>query len=115
MPRSKKGQVGPAENEQLSNGANSSLEVRLKKLEEEISELKQRIEVLVPEEIVVLRSVSREQAKDEIKELFKRKEVLYYSDIARRLKLDLPLVVELCQELMEEGEIYVNTKAKSRA
>ena len=30
---------------------------------------------------------------------------LYYSDISIRLRLDLPLVVEICNELEEEGLI----------
>ena len=57
------------------------------------------------EEVIVLRTISRKQAKREIKELFQSGETLYYSDIAERLRIDLPLVVEICQELGSEGEI----------
>jgi hypothetical protein len=52
------------------------------------------------------REISFEQAKAEITRLFKEsKGELYYSDIAGRLRLDLKLVVEVCDELLEEGVI----------
>lgn len=80
------------------------LEARVTELEEEV----QNLRVAAQEEVVVLRTVSREQAKMEIRELFQSGETLFYSDIARRLGIDLPLVVEICQELEEEGEIQVD-------
>jgi DNA invertase Pin-like site-specific DNA recombinase len=52
--------------------------------------------------------MTREEARNEVKKLFKSGRVLYYSDIAKELKIDLELVVEICQELMEEGEIAFN-------
>ncbi|HEV2381205.1 MAG TPA: dCTP deaminase [Terriglobia bacterium] len=53
---------------------------------------------------VVLRAITRQQAKAEILELFKNSnETLFYSDVAERLSLDLELVVELCNELENEG------------
>ena len=55
-----------------------------------------------------MKTVDKDQAKAEILELFRSGETLYYSDIARRLRLDLPLVVEISQELMEAGEIEVD-------
>jgi adenylosuccinate lyase len=80
---------------------------RVAVLEEEVKALRG----LMPEEVIVLRTVSREQAKQEIQELFQTGETLYYSDIARRMQLDLPMVVELCQELEQEGEIEVDADA----
>jgi len=77
---------------------------RVAVLEDEVKALRG----LMPEEIIVLRTVSREQAKREIQELFRSSETLYYSDIARRLAIDLPLVVEICQELEGEGEVEVD-------
>lgn len=57
-------------------------------------------------EIIEIREVGREQAKAEIVELFDQTETpLYYSDIMRRLGVELELVVEICQELLDEGVI----------
>jgi hypothetical protein len=58
-------------------------------------------------EVIILRTIRRKQAKREIQELFQSGETLFYSDIARLLKLELALVVDLCQELEQEGEIEV--------
>lgn len=83
------------------------------RMQTEIYELRARVAALeqeaeairASEEVVVLRTVSREEGKQEIKRLFEQGGTWYYSDIARQLRLELPLVVELCQELEEEGEI----------
>jgi hypothetical protein len=82
------------------------LKARVVALEEEIAELKG---LSVEEEVIMLKDVTRSDAKTEIKELFQSGGTWYYSDIARKLKIDLSTVVELCTELMNEGEIYVNT------
>lgn len=76
---------------------------RVAVLEEEVGSLKASPQ----EKLIVLRTVSREQAKQEVQELFGSGETLFYSDIAQRLQLELSLVVELCQELKAEGEIEV--------
>ena len=60
------------------------------------------------ERVVVLRSITREEAKAEIIGLFAGGETLYYSDISERLRIDLPVVLEICQELEEEGAIGVD-------
>ena len=57
--------------------------------------------------VVVIRTVPREQAKQEIRELFATGETLYYSDIVERLGLDIALVVDICKELEAEGEVSV--------
>ncbi|MGB2842442.1 MAG: hypothetical protein WBC40_08220 [Halobacteriota archaeon] len=57
------------------------------------------------EEVIMLRSISREQAKEEIVELFDKSDKLYYSDIVEALKLDLEEVVEIVEELKAEGEV----------
>ncbi|MDP3061776.1 MAG: hypothetical protein Q8O40_00985 [Chloroflexota bacterium] len=91
------------------------LESRVQELEREVAELKTRLEAQEEEEVIVLRDISREQAKDEIRVLFKAGETLYYSDIVRRLGLDVSLVVELCDELESEGEVEtLGDSAKSR-
>ncbi len=57
------------------------------------------------ENMIVLREITREQAKKEIENLFQASGSLYYSDIAENLRLDLELVVDLCSELEKEGKI----------
>ena len=88
----------------------------IKDLLSEVSELRERVEFLesqfarIPEnilyEVIEIREVSREQAKEEITELFDKTKVpLYYSDIMEQLGIELELVVEICQELIDEGAI----------
>jgi len=78
-------------------------------LQRGLSEIEQRlarIEAALPEvKVVVLREISRTEAKQEIKELFAQGEALDYEDIIDKLSLDLELVVDICNELIEEGEI----------
>jgi len=62
------------------------------------------------EKIVVLREISKEEAEKEISKLFSEGQVLYYSDIAQKLRLDLKLVVEICNELQSKGRIEVIDK-----
>ena len=47
----------------------------------------------------------RWEAKRKIEGLFKKGKLLWYSDIAEILGLDLKLVVDICKELVEEGKI----------
>ncbi len=85
-----------------------ALRARVASLEQEVAGLKAQVS---GEEVVVLRTITREQAKQEVQELLATGETLYYSDIARRLRIDLPQVVELCQELEQEGAITVDGNA----
>jgi len=57
---------------------------------------------------IILREIPKEQARHEISQLFATGRTLYYSDIAKELKLDLELVVNICDELLDEGEININ-------
>jgi hypothetical protein len=76
----------------------------LRRIEERLT----AIEAYLPsEKIIVLREITREEAEKEIRGLFCKGEILYYSDIAERLRLDLQLVVEICNELQSRGEIEV--------
>lgn len=63
------------------------------------------------EKVTVLREISREQAKQEVQQLFSSRRTLYYSDIAKELSLDLELVVDICRELEENGEVKVDESA----
>ena len=74
-----------------------SLEERLRKIEDTIPKQK----------TVILREITREEAKSEIERLFKKGNTLYYSDIAEKLRIDLELVVEICEELFSEGKVKV--------
>ena len=84
------------------------LKARVLYLEEEVARL---LALAADEEIIELRDIPREEAKQEILEMFQSGETLFYSDLATSLRLDLPLVVEACQELQLEGEIEVHADA----
>ncbi len=83
------------------------LKVRILDLEE-VARLRA---LAADEEVIELRDISKEEAKQEILATFQSGETLFYSDLAARLRLDLPLVVEVCQELEQEGEIEVHADA----
>jgi len=84
-------------------------------LQREIEQIKRRLAELekrMPKEkVIVLREISREQAKQEIQQLFSSGRTLYYSVIAEELSLDLELVVDICQELQDSGEVTVDESA----
>ncbi len=77
---------------------------RVTVLEEQI----EKIEEASMENVIVLRSITREDAESEIMALFTAGETLYYSDISERLGIDLSMVVEICQELQERWEIGID-------
>lgn len=82
------------------------LELQIKEHEKRIMELEQRVSELEGEgEVVVLRAISKEQAKREALELFEQSDSLLYSDVARILRIDLEVAVEICEELIAEGEV----------
>ena len=97
------------------------LEQRITKLQRENNYLQQQVEELqkkvdklmenLPtQKTIILREIDKTQAKQEIKKLFASTDKpLYYSDIAEELELDLEMVVEICEELIKEGEIEVDT------
>lgn len=92
------------ENIQLRN-ENLILRDLIHKIEERLA----NIEAYLPnEKVIVLREISREEAKNEIRKLFSSGKTLYYSDIAQELGLDLELVVDICTELQKQGEIAVD-------
>ncbi|MFQ5924920.1 MAG: hypothetical protein ACE5IE_02865 [Dehalococcoidia bacterium] len=87
---------------------NILLRKEVERINHKLAELEERIP---QEKVILLRQLSREQAKQEIQQLFASGRTLYYSDIAEELRLDLKLVVEICQELEEAGEIAVDDSA----
>lgn len=90
----------------------ANLEMENAQLRQEIEGIKDILsnimDRLPQEKVVVLREISKDQAKNEVKQLFSSGRTLYYSDIAQELGIDLELVVSLCKELEEEGEIGVD-------
>lgn len=58
-----------------------------------------------PDEIIEIREISREQAREEIVECFQSGEPLDHADLADALALEISLVIEVCDELIEEGVV----------
>lgn len=85
---------------------------RLKAVEKRLAALERELDKLrngtAAPETIILRSISREEATTEIRKLFETGKTHYYSDIEKELRIDYELVVEICNELMEAGEIMVN-------
>ncbi|MCH8865029.1 MAG: hypothetical protein IIB13_06700 [Chloroflexi bacterium] len=78
-------------------------------LQDELVNIKQRLaELENREKIIVLKEITREEAKKEIRQLFQSGGTLYYSDIVQELKIDLETVVEICNELEKEKEIGID-------
>ena len=109
--RSRKLKQENGQENSLASEIVTALEVN--QLRERVKEREERVEVLETpllgdEQVVMLRTLTREEAKKEIRELFQTGETLFYSDIATRLGLDLKLVVDICDELVEEGEVGID-------
>lgn len=86
---------------------NYALRERIRAVEERLA----NIEATIPKErVIILREISKEEAKEEIRNLFSTGRTLYYSDIAEELRLDLEMVVEICNELQESGEISADAR-----
>jgi len=80
-------------------------------LQRELEQVKQRLaELEAKEKVIVLKEITKEEAKEEIRKLFASGRTLYYSDIVKELKLDLETVVELCNELQESGELEIDAR-----
>ncbi len=82
-----------------------SLQDELRQVKQRLLELESRV---AEEKVIVLRDITREEAKQEIQQLFSSGRTLYYSDIVQELGISLETVVEICNELEEEKEIAVD-------
>lgn len=82
----------------------AELREKLKALEEIVSDLGSRIGTIA-ERVIVLRTITREEARNEIIKLFQEGGIHDYGEIAETLRLDLPMVVDICNELEREGLI----------
>ena len=80
-------------------------------LQQELEQVKQRLsELEAREKVIVLKEITREEAKKEIQQLFASGRTLYYSDIVEELKLDLEVVVDICNELQKNKEVSVDDR-----
>lgn len=82
-----------------------SLERKLAQVEQRLAELEAK------EKVIVLKEITKEEAKEEIRQLFTSGRTLYYSDIVQELQLDLETVVDICNELQKDKEISVDDRA----
>ena len=82
-----------------------ALQEELRQARQKLAELKNR---LSGEEVMVVRDITKEEAKEEIRQLFAKGQTLYYSVIVKELGLDLELVVDVCNELESEGVVGVD-------
>lgn len=82
-----------------------SLQEELKQVKQRLLELEKRIS---EEKVVVLRNITRKEAKQEIQQHFLSGRTLYYSDIVKELGLDLETVVDICNELEQEKVIGID-------
>ena len=106
--RSKKLKQENGQENSLASEIVTALEVN--QLRERVKEREERVEVLETpllgdEQVVMLRTLTREEAKKEIRELFQTGETLFYSDIATRLGLDLKLVVEFVMSSLRKERL----------
>ena len=63
-------------------------------------------------DIIILREIGKEQAKEEIIQALEAGEPLDQADLAENLALDLPLVFEACNELIAEGIVVFYDKER---
>ena len=79
----------------------TSLTTRLAELEQEVETTK----AAQPDDIIVIREISKEQARKEIIKSFEAGQPLDQADLADMLSLEISLVIEVCNELIEEGVV----------
>ncbi|MBM3328706.1 MAG: hypothetical protein FJY67_04415 [Calditrichaeota bacterium] len=83
-----------------------SLKKELAQLREMVLQLEARIDLANPIPTISIRRIEREQARDEVMNYF-AKNAGYHDagDIADELRIDIRLVVEICNELIREGVV----------
>ena len=104
-------QKGGAKLTGIASVARSNSELR--RLEQMVRDLTVRVAELEAErrsesvEVIEIREISKEQAKQEILQAFESGEPLDEADLAETLSLDFSLVVEVCKELIEDGVVVL--------
>lgn len=82
------------------------LEEEVNKIKTEIEQIKSNISVFSPK-IVIIEEKSKEQAKKEVEEYFKEHGAADIEELMLNLKIDVKTLVEIIDELKEEGKISV--------
>ncbi len=59
-------------------------------------------------EIVTIQNISKRKAKKQVMDYFKKHKTAYVSEITENLRLDLELVIDILNELEEEGKLKEN-------
>ena len=80
----------------------------IEKIDHRIDELVERRNIEAgeaTEEVIILGSITREEAKKEMLDLLDKNNKLDYGEIAEKLRLDLEQVVEIVEELEKEGKV----------
>ena len=88
-----------------------ALREELRQTRQKLLELENR---LSREQVMVVRDITKEEAKEEIRQLLKGGDTLYFSEIADKLRLDLEMVVDICRELQDTKEIGIDEEALAR-
>ncbi len=85
------------------------LNQKFKPIENRLATIEESIKEFAPiRKIVVLETVTKEEAKEKIKELIGQTDIEFYPDeIAEKLCIDFQLVMEIVNELIDEKEIEV--------
>ena len=71
-----------------------------------VEDAKNNINDALPERIVIIENMPRDDAKEKIKDLIKQKDISP-DEISEKLRIDFKLVMEIVEELIKEGKITV--------
>ncbi len=105
----------PVEKTQFSRSSQSEgvpesrykeMELRIKILEEKFNQIEEKVEDTEVVEIV-LKDITLSQAKQEIAQYFKDNDAqeIGYEELIEELKIEPKMVINACNELVEEGKI----------
>jgi len=74
---------------------------------DKIEELERKIQELesIKEKVILIREIDEETAKREILELINKRKIMYPSEIAEELNIDVELVFKIIKKLKAEGKI----------
>ena len=99
----------------LRNSSAVLLKSEIERLEQLVQELTARVAELErdsegakdaqPDGFIEIREISKGQAKKEIRQAFESGQPLDQADLADELSLEISIVVEVCNELIEEGVV----------
>ena len=102
------------------SGITNPIRDQISKLTQDVETLVQKFvdlearinrEIAMESEAIATRTIPREQAKEEIRHLYRSGGTHYISDVVEALNLSDELVVDLCDELLQEGELDITADA----